>query len=538
MDRWQLPKGLVMSLSRIPLTSRQTALAIVGALVTLLAGATDALAAPPATATFPYTGTEQTYTVPAGTHLLRVTAIGGMGGSSNSLNRLSGGFGGRVSGTLSVTPGQTLYVNVGGNGANDGPVRSGFNGGGNTVGYPCCGGGGGGASDVRTVSGNLASRLLVAGGGGGGGNAGTGGNGGFPAGQDGQLASAHSGPGLGATGTSGGSGGGTNGDPYGTAGGAGTFGQGGDGGTVQGYPGGGGGGGYFGGGGAPEGGGGGGSSYAAPDATDPVFAVDSTATPSVTFEALGLTPAAALVTFAQTPQQMLSAGQDVTFVNDGSVSMHLGAMRLGGANTDDFFMAGSSSCEGDLAPGDSCSLRLRFSPSALGARSATLTLHAQALGVGGGNVATTVALSGTGGVLPTGQNGINGTNGTNGTDGANGKDGAQGPAGKDGTNGTNGVQGTAGKDGAPDPAPPTQTPAPTTPPPTTQLLTVSNARSAALAKAKQLWHARKATVISVHRVSSSNVNVRLAWRTKAGKRRTWTLKVRRTSWGVQAFAAA
>ena len=364
-----------------------------------------------------------------------------------------------MSATLSVTPGQTLYVNVGGNGTTDAPVRGGLNGGGNTVGSPYGGGGGGGASDVRTVSGDLASRLLVAGGGGGGGNAGTGGNAGFPAGQDGQLLSnGRGGPGRGGTGTSGGSGGESNGDPYGTAGGAGTFGPGGDGGTVQGYPGGGGGGGYCGGGGAPNGGGGGGSSYAAPDATDPVFSVDSTATPSVIFEALGLTPAAASVTFAQTPQQMLSAGQDVTFVNDGSVGMRLGAMRLGGANADDFFVAGSSSCEGDLAPGDSCSLRLRFSPSALGARSATLTLHAQALGVGGGNVATTVALSGSGGVLPTGQNGTDGTNGTN---GANGKDGAQGPAGKDATNG---AQGTAGKDGAPAPAPPAQTPAPTTPP--------------------------------------------------------------------------
>ena len=377
---------------------------------------------------------------------------------------------------------------------------------------------------------------MVAGGGGGGAGGGYagrgGGNAGFPNGLNGQSVGGAPSPGGGGTGTSGGPGGGPVNDPYGTvAGGAGEFGQGGDGGSSPGNGGGGaGGGGYYGGGGGANGGGGGGSSYVAPDATDPVFSVDSTATPSVIFEPLGLTPAAASITFAQTPQQMLSAGQDVTFANDGSVGMRLGAMRLGGANADDFFVAGSNSCEGDLAAGDSCSLRLRCSPSALGARSATLTLHAQALGVGGGNVATTVALSGSGGVLPTGQNGTDGTNGTN---GANGKDGAQGPAGKDGTNG---APGTAGKDGAPVPAPPAQTPAPTTPPPT-QLLTVSNARSAALAKAKHLWRARTATVISVHRVNASTITCRLVWRTKAGKKRTVSLKVRRTSSGTQALVA-
>jgi hypothetical protein len=70
------------------------------------------------------------------------------------------GRGAQVSADLAVTPGQTLYVNVGGS--------DGFNGGGSSSGS---GGGGGGASDVRTVSrdqdGSLDSRLIVAGGGGG-----------------------------------------------------------------------------------------------------------------------------------------------------------------------------------------------------------------------------------------------------------------------------------------------------------------------------------------------------------------------------------
>lgn len=67
-----------------------------------------------------------------------------------------GCFGGWVQASLSVLAGQTLSVYIGGSGR-----LGGFNGG---------GGGrfkGGGASDIRTISGDLRSRLIVAGGGGG-----------------------------------------------------------------------------------------------------------------------------------------------------------------------------------------------------------------------------------------------------------------------------------------------------------------------------------------------------------------------------------
>jgi hypothetical protein len=46
-----------------------------------------------------------------------------------------------------------------------------------------------------------------------------------------------------------------------------------------------------------------------------------------------------------------------------------------------------------------------------------------------------------------------------------------------------------------------------------------------------------ATVISVHRVNASTITCRVVWRTKANKKRTATMKVRRTSSGIQAFAA-
>jgi hypothetical protein len=87
------------------------------------------------------------FTVRAGVTQIEVTAIGGAGGSTVVA---PGGSGAKVTATLTVTPGQKLYVDFGGGGA-------GANGGGK----------GGGAFDVRTESGTLSSRLIVAGGGGG-----------------------------------------------------------------------------------------------------------------------------------------------------------------------------------------------------------------------------------------------------------------------------------------------------------------------------------------------------------------------------------
>jgi hypothetical protein len=208
------------------------------------------------TQTFTYTGSEQTFTVPAGVTSLEVVAVGGHGGNAAR----AGGAAAQVTGALSVTPGETLYVEVGGNGGEGGSYSTGgFNGGGEGA------GGGGGASDVRTSSREFGlspdDRLIVAAGGGGGGTTGSdiGGAGGA-AGEAGESIPSNEGGGAGtqSNGGSGGSGGCING----TAGG---LGIGGDGGSFN-YPGGGGGGGYYGGGGGGAGcgngggGGGGGSS--------------------------------------------------------------------------------------------------------------------------------------------------------------------------------------------------------------------------------------------------------------------------------------
>jgi Glycine rich protein len=212
--------------------------------------------------TFLFTGAEQTFTVPGGVTTLGVTAIGGYGGAATDS---VGGAPADVVGSVTVTPGQTLYVEVGGVGQTIGEGgEGGFNGGGNG------GGGGGGASDVRTLprASGLSTdpRLIVAAGGGGGGGSGflgTGSNGGN-AEEAGVNAEMYSGGGAGTSSAGGAAAEGCGGNK----GGDGTLGQGGAGGNagVISGPGGGGGGGYYGGGGGAgacevgSSGGGGGSS--------------------------------------------------------------------------------------------------------------------------------------------------------------------------------------------------------------------------------------------------------------------------------------
>ena len=221
------------------------------------------------TQAFSYTGAEQTFTVPAGVTSLEVAAIGGHGGSAAG----AGGAAAQVTGTIHVTPGETLYVEVGGNGQNGNPDGGGIGGGGFNGGA-AGGAGGGGASDVRTSprAQGLSpdDRMLVAGGGGGSGqNGGCVGGAGGAAEQAGEAGSCQN-EGGGAGTQSSGVAGGTIGCGFGQAGQLEMGGVGGGNGfngeTCNLDTGGGGGGGYFGGGGgsgasaASSGGGGGGSS--------------------------------------------------------------------------------------------------------------------------------------------------------------------------------------------------------------------------------------------------------------------------------------
>jgi hypothetical protein len=236
------------------------------------------------TCTFTTKGETQ-FTVPQNLTSIQVTVVGGHGGSS--LSDTPGGLAAVASGTIAVTTGEDLYLEVnvlGGSAGRDNGIVD--------------GGSGGGESDVRACSSSatcssgttLTSRLLVAGGGGGGGSddgAGHGGNAGTTGnaanGSAGAGGFANAGAGDGATTTGPGNGGnscgdgGSNGAAGATAGGAG--GAGGNSNSTPGNSGGGGGAGEFGGGGGGgcaravdfAGSGGGGTSFAAGSVGSPSF---------------------------------------------------------------------------------------------------------------------------------------------------------------------------------------------------------------------------------------------------------------------------
>jgi IPT/TIG domain/Glycine rich protein len=162
MSRMSAParKALGARASRNPRRSHAAAmlgirallLASVGLLV-LVISAASAQAAETVTRTFTGEGTEQTFLVPAGVASIEVDAVGGAGGGTLLSE---GGSGARIEGTLAVTPGSTLYVEVGNEGFFAGSGSAAV---------------GGTPSDVRTKPRafhvNPEDRLIVAGAGGG-----------------------------------------------------------------------------------------------------------------------------------------------------------------------------------------------------------------------------------------------------------------------------------------------------------------------------------------------------------------------------------
>lgn len=196
--------------------------------------------------TFNFTGSQQSWVVPTCVTSINVTAAGADGGGNN------GGNGAVVTGSIAVTPGQTIYIYVGGSGACPG---AGWNGGGvgqnaNSTANRSCGGGG--ASDIRIGGTALGNRVIVAAGGGGMGGGTEDAVGGVGGCATGTAGTSPFGQGGGGATQSAGGGAGPPWISSGNPGTAGTLGQGGNGGTDPCYnnsPGGGGGGGYYGGGG-------------------------------------------------------------------------------------------------------------------------------------------------------------------------------------------------------------------------------------------------------------------------------------------------
>ena len=111
-----------------------------------------------ASTTFAFTGSVQSYVVPAGVTSLTFEAWGAQGGA-NWVNNVN--YGGYSKGVFTVVPSQTLQIFVGGQATS---ILGGFNGGGNGE---SAGRGGGGGTDIRVSPYALADRIIVAGGGGG-----------------------------------------------------------------------------------------------------------------------------------------------------------------------------------------------------------------------------------------------------------------------------------------------------------------------------------------------------------------------------------
>ena len=313
------------------------------------------------TVNFAYTGSAEPFTVPADVCEVTVTALGAEGGAGDAQPGAGeGGLGGQAVATVDVVPGETLTVDVGGEGGdavqrvggaaghNGGAVGGTDNGPAGTVGG---GGGGGGMSDLRRGT----DVMVAAGGGGGGGGSGGsfvgggGGNGGG-GGTDGGVAD------TGATGGTAGGTGGAGGTGAGTGenGVAGMAGQGGAGGAdpvtsgLGGEAGGGGGGGYVGGGGGGAasfavvnsgGGGGGGGSGFTPDGsgmTNSVHAGAGALSITYTADPGCLAPVQAFVTPNCPPDRSVEVEIDnplalpVEVSQDGVV---LGTVAAGGTDT-------------------------------------------------------------------------------------------------------------------------------------------------------------------------------------------------------------
>jgi len=136
--------------------------------------------------------------------------------------------------------------------------------------------------------------------------------------------------------------------------------------------------------------------------------------------------------FGAQPLGTLSAARTVT-LRTTTEAVHVRRLVAAGADADDFVVVGDDCAGEDLAPGETCTARVRFAPSVTGARSATLVARSDSAST------LDVTLSGTGGAAPQGPAGA---------DGAPGSPGPQGPAGAVGATGASGSQGPKGETGA------------------------------------------------------------------------------------------
>lgn len=148
------PQGVnVNGRTKIPRLGKIGIATTVGAMLVAATAINSAPAMAATTVIFTYTGAPASFVVPTNVKTLAIVATGGGGGGGQFQTQVSqGGAGGVVTSNLTVTPGQTLTISVGGGGAAPANPAS------------RCGGGGG--SSILTQGG---MDVIVAGGGGGGG---------------------------------------------------------------------------------------------------------------------------------------------------------------------------------------------------------------------------------------------------------------------------------------------------------------------------------------------------------------------------------
>jgi hypothetical protein len=119
-----------------------------------------------------------------------------------------------------------------------------------------------------------------------------------------------------------------------------------------------------------------------PPNAPPTCGASSTSAPAVSFSPTSLSLGSQIVSTT-------SPTQSITLTNTGNASLTISGITLAGTNPGDFHQ--TNSCGSSLAAGSSCSITVSFTPSASGARSATVSVSDNATGS-----PQTAGLSGTG----------------------------------------------------------------------------------------------------------------------------------------------
>jgi hypothetical protein len=160
--------------------------------------------------------------------------------------------------------------------------------------------------------------------------------------------------------------------------------------------------------------------------------------------ALGLT---GNPTWGATAVGLVSPARRVTVTNTGpGFDAFINRVSIDGDNADDFFATNDNCGRATLRERESCSVDIRFSPSAEGPRTATLKITPSY----GDPASLALSASGVGGPYgPAGPSGAQGPPGERGAEGASGAQGSPGERGAEGASGAQGPQGLSGAPGAP-----------------------------------------------------------------------------------------